>query len=102
MTVELPSPAAPLSRVELLVFGPTKRHPITGFPIELGSGALPIAQQAQLHCSLIDEEAGKAAGDTMRKKLADALRYATDAQAAARELKIIVAEGITAAAACET
>ncbi len=66
-------PSLPLNLTERLVFGEeATRHPITGIPIELGSGALPADQQAILHCQVIEETEGRAAADAMRKKLADA------------------------------
>jgi hypothetical protein len=61
-----PNPKDPLSPVEQLAY--TGRHPITGYPLEHGSGALSDDQQAELHCRTIDAEQGRAAGNEMRRK----------------------------------
>lgn len=44
-------------------------HPVTHMPLENGSGALPPDQQAQIHCDVIEQKQGKAAGDEMREKV---------------------------------
>lgn len=84
---------AELTQAEQNVFGATaKYHPITLMPLEQGVGALTAAQQAQIHCEIIERMRGKAAAAVMRKKLADAAKFAADAA-------VIAAEGISAAAA---
>lgn len=45
-------------------------HPITGMPLEDGSGAWPDDQQALvLHCGYIEQTQGKEAADAMRGKV---------------------------------
>jgi hypothetical protein len=58
------------SRMEKNVFGfDVRLHPITGMPIEQGSGALPDDEQALLHCDAIEKAHGRELADAMRWKL---------------------------------
>ena len=65
-----PDPKDPLTETEKKVFGEdARRHPVTGFPIERGSGALPERMQAQNHIRHVAETEGPEAADAMRKRL---------------------------------
>lgn len=60
----------PVTGADRNVFGANSAyHDITGMPLENGRGALPIDQQALLHCNVIEQREGKAAADAMRAKL---------------------------------
>lgn len=53
-------PSEPLSVMEKKVFGADAvRHPVTGIPLERGSGALPVKQQARDHLHVIAQKEGK-------------------------------------------
>lgn len=68
-------PLSALSVTERHVFGPdARRHPLLGFVIEQGSGALPVDEQARQYVQIIEHTEGKAAADAMRVKLAAATR----------------------------
>jgi hypothetical protein len=69
-------PRHKLTETEKHVFGAdAQRHPITGEPLEMGSGALPPdVQAAVVHIALIEVRDGKAAADIVRQKLDMALR----------------------------
>jgi hypothetical protein len=58
-------PTEPLSTNEKLVFGVNaKRHPVLGFVVEEGSGAKPIAQQAENYIRTLkpaEQQAARAA-----------------------------------------
>ena len=60
-----------LSVTEEHVFGADAAiHPITNMPLEQGSGALPIDQQAlQVHVGEIRRREGNAAADEVMRKL---------------------------------
>ena len=66
-----PNPLHPLTRVEKLVYGEDGvRHPISGYCIERGYGALsPDLQAEMLHLPAIERAEGKAAADAIRRKL---------------------------------
>jgi hypothetical protein len=69
----LPDPSRPLSDQEKQFYGfDAKRHPITGYPLFQGSGALSPDKQAVEHCDVIEDDFGKVAADDMRRKLAAA------------------------------
>lgn len=58
------------SRMEKYVFGfDVRLHPITGMPIEQGSGALSDVEQGLLHCMDIEKAYGKELANELRKKL---------------------------------
>jgi hypothetical protein len=61
--------ADPLNRAEAAVFGDSVRHPVTLMPLERGSGALPIKQQARQHLFEIARTRGRAAADEVCKRL---------------------------------
>jgi hypothetical protein len=68
--MERPDPSHPLTVPEKLVFGvDAQRHPITGYVLEQGYGALSENEQAELHCRIIDAEEGRAAGNELRRKV---------------------------------
>lgn len=86
-------PTPELAQAEKNIFGAdAKYHPITLMPLEQGIGALTIAQQAQIHCQIIESRDGKTAADAMRRKLAAAAKFDADAT-------ILAAEGVSTAAA---
>jgi hypothetical protein len=59
-----------LTNQEKLVFGAdAKLHPVTGMPLETGSGALSDKQQALMHLSHIAREQGKDVADAMLEKI---------------------------------
>jgi hypothetical protein len=62
--------------MEVKTFGvDSYRHEITGEPVEVGSGALPVdVQAAVIHCAEIERREGRAAADLVRQKLDMALR----------------------------
>jgi hypothetical protein len=63
-------PNTPLSVIEKQTFGPdARRHPVTGHPLEMGSGALSELEQGYNHLRVILQTEGKAAADAMRGKL---------------------------------
>jgi hypothetical protein len=64
-------PKHPLTPMEIKTFGADSyRHELTGEPVEMGSGALPIDQQALfVHCAEIERREGKAVADEVRRKL---------------------------------
>lgn len=67
------NPNDPLDNREKLMFGhDAKRHPVTGHPLELGSGALPEHMQARLHLRVIADTDGPEAAEAMRRRLAAA------------------------------
>jgi hypothetical protein len=67
--MERPDPLHPLTVPEKLVFGAdARRHPVAGFVLEQGYGALSESAQAEQHCQTIDAEDGRAAGNEMRRK----------------------------------
>ena len=68
------------------------RHPVTGQLLETGIGAASPERQAQNYCDELERAGNKTAADEMRKKLADAVKFAAEAKA-------IAADGVTAAAA---
>lgn len=75
------NPNEPLSVQEKATFGPNaQRHPITGIPLESGSGALQPKKQAYLHLQVIAHVEGAAVAAEVRKNL-DAF-YAAPAAAA--------------------
>jgi hypothetical protein len=60
----------PLSVMEQAVFGvDAVRHPITGIPIERGSGALPVKLQARNHLAVIAQQEGRAIAAEVAKRL---------------------------------
>jgi hypothetical protein len=61
----------PLSLTEMHVFGfDAQRHPLFGFVIEQGSGALPVEQQAENHIRAIERAEGPDAAVAARRRLA--------------------------------
>jgi hypothetical protein len=64
-------PKHKLTPEEIKTFGADSfRHPITGEPVELGSGALPVdVQAAVVHVAEIERREGKAVADEVRRKL---------------------------------
>jgi hypothetical protein len=63
-------PKHELDETEKHVFGAdAKRHPICGFVIEQGSGALAVELQAELFCQNLERTEGPQAAAAMRKKL---------------------------------
>jgi hypothetical protein len=69
----MPDPKQKLSTPEKQVFGAdAERHPITGYVIEKGYGALsPRAQAYDVHLPLIAKLEGQAAAAAMRQRLID-------------------------------
>ena len=66
-------PQAPLSNADRATFGHNaKRHPVLGFPLESGIGALPVEQQAAAFVADVERSHGKAAADVLRRELAAA------------------------------
>lgn len=66
-----------LTPVQKLVFGADARiHPVTGMPLENGSGALPDKQQALIHLAHIAREQGKDVADAMLDKIVGAEKAA--------------------------
>ncbi len=66
----MPDPKDSLSPTDRLIFGSdAKRHPITGFVLEQGIGALPPEQQARNHLANVERFEGKAAADALRGRL---------------------------------
>jgi hypothetical protein len=65
-----------LSETEKHVFGPDSyRDEITGEPVEISSGALPVEQQrALVHVLEIERREGKEAADAVRRKISMATR----------------------------
>jgi hypothetical protein len=62
--------AAPLSNADRATFGHNaKRHPVLGFLIEDGVGALPIEQQAEAFVKSVEASHGKPAADVLRREL---------------------------------
>jgi hypothetical protein len=60
----------PLSQAEKAVFGEdARRHPITGYPLERGSGCLSDDAQARGHLAQIAATQGKAAAEAMLIRL---------------------------------
>jgi hypothetical protein len=58
------------SLTEQQVFGPdAKRHPVLGFVIEQGSGALSVAEQIQNYISMVAVTESAAAAEAVRAKL---------------------------------
>jgi hypothetical protein len=65
-------PSLELSVTEKAVFGADAvRHPITGIPIERGSGALHPKLQARNHLAVIAQQEGAAVAADVRKRLDD-------------------------------
>jgi hypothetical protein len=64
-------PSRKLTPTEIQVYGPdAKIHPVTGEVCEMGSGALPIDQQALIvHCAEVERREGKIVADELRRKL---------------------------------
>jgi hypothetical protein len=59
-----------LTQAQRLVYGAdAKLHPVTGMPLENGSGALPDKQQALMHLAHIAREQGKDVADAMLDKI---------------------------------
>jgi hypothetical protein len=64
------NPGEPLSVLEQATFGvDALRHPITGVPLERGSGALPVKQQARNHLAVIAQQESKAVAAETGKRL---------------------------------
>jgi len=60
----------PLSVIEKAVYGAgAVRHPVTGIPLERGSGALPANQQARNLLAVITQQEGKAVAAEVRRRL---------------------------------
>lgn len=76
-------PATPLTMMEKRTFGfSSRRHEITGEPLEVSAGALsPRLQAYLLHLPTIERREGKAAAAEIRKKLEDADKPAAPAAA---------------------
>lgn len=65
-----PNPTHPLSIPEQIIFGQSaRRHPITGYPLEQGAGALSDNEQAEQHCRAIEVAEGKEVANAIRRKL---------------------------------
>jgi len=57
----------PLNETEKHVFGPdAKRHPIAGFVIEQGSGAMPVDVQLAQYIAMVERTEGKEAAEQLR------------------------------------
>jgi hypothetical protein len=64
------NPNEPLSIPEMLTFGSDAvRHPVLGFVIERGSGALSIEEQADNYIRMVANTEGAAAAEAVRAKL---------------------------------
>ncbi len=62
-------PKLPLSLTEKAVFGADAlRHPIAGFVIEQGKGALPVKAQLENYIRLVAHTEGKDAAESLRVK----------------------------------
>jgi hypothetical protein len=94
------NPREAISRTEILVFGNTTRHPITGEPLEMGSGALSPRDQAyNVHLKTIAERDGKAAAAEMRKKIEDADKFAAAQTSMAAAKSTLASDGVSVTAA---
>jgi hypothetical protein len=86
--VPLIDPNEPLTVDERRTFGvDAKRHPITGIPLERGSGALPAAAQARLHLRSIWQIVEREAKQIF---LADGIAADKAAEAARTEAQAVV------------
>jgi hypothetical protein len=97
----MPDPRQELSIPERQTFGvDAVRHPITGYPIEKGYGALSPRDQAwRVHLPLISAREGKAAAEEIRKKLLDADQFAAAQTGMAAAKEKLVVDGVSPAAA---
>lgn len=65
-------PAEPLTEMERRTFGVDAfRHPVCGFIVEMGQGALPVEQQVANHLIQVARAEGRAAAAALRKRVDD-------------------------------
>lgn len=94
-------PATPLTMMEKRTFGfASRRHEITGEPLEISAGApSPRLQAYLLHLPTIERRDGKEAAAAMRKKLEDADKFNAAQAGMATAKSALASDGVSASSA---